>query len=574
MASGRNLCAAVIVVSSLVLAGCSTTGWLPETSARQTGGERAPGTTNEVGSAAAMDKLAKAHAHYATGVIHDIRNEPGLALAEFSEAALGDLDNESLVLDVSDRFLIQKQPEKALAFLTNAVTRSSASGAVFARLGLAYAQLGNTDLAVEANRTAVKKLPRSLDGYRNLFHNHLEGKRQDEAFKVLQQAMKQPDTDAEFLVELAELWANFGLRVPSRKAAADAEALVALERAAKLKPTNLNLRLKLADGFNALGATTKAAPIYLDLLKQPGQEGEVSLLRNVVRVKLADLYLRGRDRARATEQLEAIVRDDPANARGYYLLGSIAFEEKKMTNAVEYFGKTVLLNSDFEPAYYDLASTQINLNQTEEALATLEKARAKFPDRSGNFVAEYLRGLAHSRRKAYGDAIKCFTAAEVIGQATEPKRLNEFFYYQLGSVYERSGGLSQAEKYFEKCLQLASNFAEAMNYLGYMWAERGINLEKARELIEKAVKAEPKSAAYLDSLGWVLFKLNQPAAALEQLLKAIACAETPDATICDHLGDVYAASGQLDKAREAWRKSLELEPNDQIRGKLERASDK
>jgi len=268
------------------------------------------------------------------------------------------------------------------------------------------------------------------------------------------------------------------------------------------------------------------------------------------------------------------VRDDPANARGYYLLGSIAFEEKKMTNAVEYFGKTVLLNSDFEPAYYDLASTQINLNQTEEALATLEKARAKFPDRSGNFVAEYLRGLAHSRRKAYGDAIKCFTAAEVIGQATEPKRLNEFFYYQLGSVYERSGGLSQAEKYFEKCLQLASNFAEAMNYLGYMWAERGINLEKARELIEKAVKAEPKSAAYLDSLGWVLFKLNQPAAALEQLLKAIACAETPDATICDHLGDVYAASGQLDKAREAWRKSLELEPNDQIRGKLERASDK
>ncbi len=35
------------------------------------------------------------------------------------------------------------------------------------------------------------------------------------------------------------------------------------------------------------------------------------------------------------------------------------------------------------------------------------------------------------------------------------------------------------------------NFAEAQNYLGYMWAEHGIKLDQARDLITKALKAEP-----------------------------------------------------------------------------------
>ena len=108
-----------------------------------------------------------------------------------------------------------------------------------------------------------------------------------------------------------------------------------------------------------------------------------------------------------------------------------------------------------------------------------------------------------------------------------------------------------------------------MNYLGYMWAEHGEKLDQARELIEKAVKAEPKNAAYLDSLAWVLFKQNQPQEALPYALKAAELSEKPDATVFDHIGDIYAALKQPEKAREAWRKSLSLEPNEEVRKKLE-----
>src|SRR5205814_10081959 len=197
-----------------------------------------------------------------------------------------------------------------------------------------------------------------------------------------------------------------------------------------------------------------------------------------------------------------------------------------------------------------------NITQTRHEHATLQKPRHRFHK---NLHHESLNPLAFSHQKAYTDAIQHYTAAEVVAKDDAPKRLNEVFYFEVGAAYERKGDPEQAEKYFEKCLQLAPDFTEALNYMGYMWAERGIKLEKARELIEKALKTEPKNAAYLDSLGWVLFKAGQPKEALGYVLKAAELSEKPDATVFDHLGDVYAALHQVEKAREAWHKSLSLE---------------
>jgi tetratricopeptide (TPR) repeat protein len=214
---------------------------------------------------------------------------------------------------------------------------------------------------------------------------------------------------------------------------------------------------------------------------------------------------------------------------------------------------------------------QIDISKPGEAVATLEKARKKFPQ---SFALEFWTAMALSRQKDYAEALKHYTAAEVIAKATDPKQLDERFYFQLGATCERQGDYAEAEKYFEKCLQLAPNFTEAMNYLGYMWAEHGMKLERARELIEKAVQAEPKNAAFLDSLAWVLFKLDQTKEALPYALQAAEMSEAPDATLYDHIGDIYAALKEMDKAREAWRKSLSVEPNEEVRKKLDSSAGK
>src|SRR6266404_3594119 len=550
----------VLATSILMLAGCRSV------SSRH---DLSPATNNVAASSrsnsvsATNEKAAKAHAHYSAGVIHDINDEPDAALQEYYEAAIADPENDTLILEVSRRFTQNKQPEKALELLTRAASRPNASGAIFANLGFIYSQLGKQEQAIAANRSAIKKSPGSLTGYQNLFLNYLQAKQPQEALKVLDEAAKQPNAGAEFLISLSELYANFAVQVPAQKEAANAKALQILKRAEKLNPANPPTRLKLADGFNLLGDSAKAAQIYVDLLKTLP---DLPQIRERVRAKLTEIYLKGSDRKGAIEQLEAIIRDDPTNAQAYYSLASIFYEEKQFAEAAEHFSKTILLSPDFEQAYYDLASSQISLNKSSEALATLEKARRRFAE---NFVLEFMTGMAFTREKAYAEAITHFNNAEVIAKATEPKRLNQVFYFQLGAAYERKGDYAQSEKYFDKCLELAPDFAEALNYLGYMWAERGVNLDKARELIEKAVKLEPKNAAYLDSLGWVLFKQNQPEVALQNILKATELSEEPDATVYDHLGDIYAALKQPEKAREAWRKSLSLEANEEVRKKVE-----
>jgi tetratricopeptide (TPR) repeat protein len=243
----------------------------------------------------------------------------------------------------------------------------------------------------------------------------------------------------------------------------------------------------------------------------------------------------------------------------------MALEDKKLAEAADYFSKALMMSPDFESGYYFLAMAQIDLNKISDALTTLDKARQKFPQ---SFALEFYTALAFSREKAYTEALRHFVNAEIIAKATDPKLLDEGFYFQLGATCERKGDLEQAEQYFQKSLKLAPDFAEAMNYLGYMWAEHDLKLDRARELIEKAVKAEPKNAAFLDSLAWVFFKLKQPKVALPYALKAAELSEQPDATVYDHIGDIYAALNELEKARESWRKSLSVEKNEEVSRKL------
>ncbi len=555
MLNGNRYWVIVVAITCALAAGCRSPSDLRARTAKT---EPPPKFSPPPFSDRSLEKAARAHAHYAAGVIHEMNDELGLALEEYYQAALGDPDNESLVLEVSRRFLQNKQPEKALELLAQAAARPDASGAILARLGLVYSQLGKTEQAIAADRLAIKKAPKLLAGYHNLFLNYLQNKQPQEALKVLDDAAAQRNADADFLITLSELYANLALQVPSLREKVTPKALAVLDRADKLNPTSPSLRIKLADGYYGFGNSARAAQIYLDLLKRLA---DVPLIRERVHAKLAEIYLRGSDRTKAVEQLKAIIHDDPTNPQAYYYLGTIAFDEKKPAEAADYLSKAILLSPEFEPAYYDLASAQINLNKTSDALDTLAKARRKFGQ---NFGLEMLTGMAFTRQKAYTEAIQHFTAAEVIAKATDPKGLSRV-YFQLGAACERKGDLAQAEEYFQKCLQLAPDSAEAMNYLGYMWAEHDLHLNQARELIEKALKIQPNNAAYLDSLGWVLFKLNQPRQALDHILKAAELSEEADPVLYDHLGDIYAALKQMDKAAEAWKKALSIEPNDDIK---------
>jgi tetratricopeptide (TPR) repeat protein len=141
--------------------------------------------------------------------------------------------------------------------------------------------------------------------------------------------------------------------------------------------------------------------------------------------------------------------------------------------------------------------------------------------------------------------------------------------FWLGSAYERTGRYAEAEAELRQVLAMRPDFHLALNYLGYMWADLGENLDEALELILRAVELEPDNGAYADSLGWVYYRLGRWPEALEQLQRASRLVPG-DAVVLEHLGDVLQALGQLTEAKEAYRRALRREDASQgLRGKVE-----
>ena len=560
----KSLLLIILALGALSISGCSHNGLQPHSKASSAHGLLPAEESNITAPKAETEKRLEALARFATAITYELNDQSELALEQFHQAALADPANEPLVIELARRYSQTKDFDKAVEVLSKAASQPQASGNVFSSLARVCLAAGKTNLAVSASQSAIKKSPTLISGYQTLTEIFLKNSQTEEALKLLNNAARPTNSDSLFLINLGELYGKIASAQPKGAEAVKQRGIDVLNRAANQKPTNPNTRHRLADSFAQMGEWKKAAELYLQLLSE---FSDVPLMRDGLREKLTNLYLKSSDKSKATEQLEAVVRDSPTRyPEAWYYLGNFAYEAKNYTKAAEYFGRALLINPDLEQAYYDLAGMQISIDQAGEALKTLDTARGKFPN---SFTVEFFTGLAFSRLKNFSDAIKHFTTAEVVASATEPQRLNHLFYFQVGSTHERNRDYAQAETYFEKCLQLAPNFPDALNYLGFMWADRGENLEKAREYIEKAVKLEPKNAAFLDSLGWVLYKLKQPEPALQYILQAVQFSEEPDPALYDHLGDIYSALKQNDKAREAWKKSLGLESSEAVKKKLQ-----
>ena len=101
--------------------------------------------------------------------------------------------------------------------------------------------------------------------------------------------------------------------------------------------------------------------------------------------------------------------------------------------------------------------------------------------------------------------------------------------------------------------------AEALNFIGYMYADRGIHLDEAEKMIKKALELKPGNGYMIDSLGWVYFRENRLDEATIQLRKASE-ALPEDPAILEHLGDAYDRSGKIREAIDAYTRALKFAP--------------
>ncbi len=184
--------------------------------------------------------------------------------------------------------------------------------------------------------------------------------------------------------------------------------------------------------------------------------------------------------------------------------------------------------------------------QMDRGVAILERVRDAHPDDSANYVALAQLLLAGERLQQ---------AASVMQDARTRFPDDLSIQFEQGAVYERQKKYDEAEKALRDVLARDPLHAPALNYLGYMLANRGVRLEDSVAYIRRALEVEPNNPAYLDSLGWAYFKMNRLALA-EQNLRRASDDRPRDSAVQDHWGDLLLKLGRPNEAIAAWKRAL------------------
>ena len=250
------------------------------------------------------------------------------------------------------------------------------------------------------------------------------------------------------------------------------------------------------------------------------------------------------DKAVSTfEEASKLAPDDPAVA-GYLIDAHLA--AKKYGVAAD-AAKAALVQHPNDLRLTRLQARALRLSgKPDQGIAVLEDA---VKNHSGEPLA-YI-----SLAQIYADADRGAQAVRVLQDAQAKFPTVDAISFELGAVYDKQKKFAEAESAFKDVLARNPENATALNYLGYMLAERGERLDESVGYLKKALTIEPENGSFLDSLGWAYFKAEKLDLAEENLRRAANQLKT-NSVIQEHYGQVLFKLGRYDEAIAAWTRAL------------------
>jgi len=544
---------AAAIAAALLLGGCAGTKSKPAAPAGQ------PGSQPHIDPTA--------YQYFSIGTMAFSDGDYQSAVGAFERALRFDPESPQIRLSLARCYVRMRQVDRAIG-VASAIQPQDNETLQF--LADCYRTVHRYDQALEAYRLLVARDTTIAEAYWYLYRLSLDQGNTDEAIRSLARAARLRG-DSRLYVELGELCGRAGKFEDARSAFEESlrrdstaanraayaglaqahesqghadDARRTLRRALQIMPEDVTLHKLLTNHFlfheQLDSAVTEVQQV---LLLNPNDTGE--------RLRLGMLWYNTNRQERA-DSLFSLMKNDSVPYVPLLYLGRIAFDRREYEKAKEYFNKAILVNDTIPDAWVFLANTLLNEDSLAAAVEIGQKAAAKVHDTRQLW---YFLGRAYGRYERYDSAVVWFERA--YAQDSTDTRVQ----FALASSLERDGHFDRAAALFNDLLRQEPDNAPALNYLGYMYADSGVNLDESLRLIERALKQEPDNGAYLDSFGWALFRLGRFAEAEEQLRKALNNLKA-DSTLYEHLGDILAAQNRREEARQQWREALKLKPND------------
>jgi len=320
------------------------------------------------------------------------------------------------------------------------------------------------------------------------------------------------------------------------------EAITLYKRLVSLYPNNRTAQERLMGLYNTLGQTDNINELIGNIESQskPGDPG---------RQTLGLYYLQNGRYADAISEFDLIVTTWPDDYKSRYLL-ALAYEESGLPEkALEHLELIKKSSEYFTNARIHIFYILIDMGKEEDAVESIKKAIDMKKDEASLYLV--LSSL-------YDENEEYKKSADVLQDGLKYNERNIEFLFRLGIAFDKSGDRAGGIEQMKKVLELDPNNADTLNYIGYSYAEEGINLDEALDMIQKALKISPDSGYIIDSLGWVYYRKGQYDKALDSLEKAFSL-KSDDPTIAEHLGDVYFKKNEYQRSIEMYEKALSLE---------------
>jgi tetratricopeptide (TPR) repeat protein len=364
----------------------------------------------------------------------------------------------------------------------------------------------------------------------------------DEAEKAFLQAIElNPDTTSN-----SRAWLELGI-LRGRAERYD-ESRAAFEKSIKLVPdkSNIGAYLGLAATYDALDSISRAEELYDKAIKL--SPDDVRIYRQMLAMYLGHQNIK--KSIEVSVNLVALVPSDWAAQRR---LGILLYSDDQLDRADSLFSSRIDFGDDDILNFFYRGRVALEQERQDDALYFFKEVTAKEP----SFGDGWLNlGFIYSGKDSLETAINTYRDGLSYVQHHEDSiRL----YFALGAALERNDQFYEAVNTFKELIEKEKDHAPALNYLGYMLADRGEQLLYALELIEQALKLSPGNGAYIDSYAWVQYKLGNYDVALAELKRAVALLDN-DAVIHEHIGDVYKAIGNLGEAERSYQRALEIDP--------------
>jgi tetratricopeptide (TPR) repeat protein len=561
-----------VVSSTLILLCCAVAGCasVPVSPGRTAGEPSAVRSSEAPIPGPTRIAPAAAYSHFIQGYLHELRSQDAAALASFERALQVDQGSIALRHHVAALAFRLGRFDEGVAHAEEVLRQDPNHLPTLFLLARWYAANDEQpERAIELFERMVKAEPDQPEPYLNLGLLYARLNRFPEAEQTIQKVLDNDPNSS-----IAHLY--LGKIASAQKHWDDAETH--FEAAIDLAPFSEAGYIALGDLYIQQGDRGRAVKVYKRLLERVDPRDADAVGR------LVHLYLQDRTFGEALALLDDLIKADPKNTEArllkgriygemgkpddaireieqvielrpndtaaIYYLGRLYDEQKQTDKAIAQFERLVAMNSDVTEAYLQLGILYAREKRFAEAEAVVEKLRASGEKRPEVFL---VLGFLHTQREDYS------RAAAVLEEGVAAQPDNATLHFNLGLAYDKLKQFDRFVAELEEAIRLDPQYAEALNYLGYTYADKDMKLTEAKELVQRALAIKPEDGAYVDSLGWVHFKLGQWDEAVKELERA-AKLLPEDAVIHEHLGDAYLKKSRSRDARESWMKALELDP--------------